>query len=89
MRVARKLRSRLYRSLFVTFSRQPAFLILETIANNHQILLVLTFPKCGLSFCVVNHTGDIKISIVLNETKIVEILIISGNIESTERQSTF
>ena len=77
MRVARKLRSRLYRSLFVTFSRQPAFLILETIANNHQILLVLTFPKCGLSFCVVNHTGDIKnfvkISIVLNETKIVEI----------------
>ena len=53
MRVARRLKSRVKTlNLFVTLSRQPTFtfMILETINNNHKIILVLTFLKCSLPF---------------------------------------
>ena len=44
---------------FAAFVLRPT-LTCMILNNYHKITLLLAFPKCGLSFCVLNITGDIK-----------------------------
>ena len=44
--------------------------------NNHKIVPVLGFPKCGLPFCP-DITGDKRDFNLLNKMKIVEIRAVS------------
>ena len=44
--------------------------------NNHKIVPVLGFPKCGLPFCP-DITGDKRDFNLLNKIKIVEIRAVS------------
>ena len=65
------------------------------LSNINKILRLLTFPKCGLPFCVVNITGDIEylVQISIKSKKIVEIktkFIISQVIlNAQDRQTHF
>ena len=57
--VARRSESRLSLWLYLWYLVVNLLSYVWFLEQNHKIIQVLTFPKCGLPFWVVNITGDI------------------------------